>query len=319
MSKGVWQGQRPSSSALVTITMVCFTRPLNASSAAVSSNLVYSAPLLMVYAAQASGETPAFGIPHTNRGGIRIDLQTGSASSIASKSNKNWVIIHGALMAASWVLLFPMGIMMARHMKWILKDTKVRGVHLWFHLHRIIQVVGLICFIVGISFAWYYLDTDNFKGQSSNLYTIAQTHYYLGTIVAGLVILQVVFGFIRPKPGPGTLRSVWAAFHHWLGRLCLACAWTVVLLGIYMGHSSTAYLLEYSQWLIPVVVVMGFWVLLDVALSIAAVVWPKIEANKYKASDEERAEPKVQVEDNASYETDAATIVNYIPYHNDSK
>ena len=69
-----------------------------------------------------------------------------------------------------------------------------------------------------------------------------------------------------------------------------------MLLGIYIGHGSTAYLLEYSQWLIPVAVVMGSWVILDVVLSLLAIRLTKAESDdKYKSHDNEsgqRAEPE---------------------------
>ena len=194
-------------------------------------------------------------------------LQTSQAAAIDPMSNKNWVIIHGAMMSAAVVLIFPCGLIMARHMKLILKDAKVRDVHVWFHLHRGMQVLGFIVFIIGIAFAYSYLDVDNLNGLPG-LYACGQAHMVLGNIVAGMFVLQVVFGFVRPHPGPGPLRSLWTIFHHWLGRLAIACSWVVVLLGIYIGHSFTAYLLDYRQWLIPMAVIMGIWVLLDIVLSI---------------------------------------------------
>lgn len=270
ITKAVWQGKRASDGAQVTV--VCFSRNLTAPSA--SSSAVISSPSLsalkMVYAAQASSDgSPSFGSPHSNKGGLMINLLSGSSYEIEIESNKKWVIIHGALMAAAWAFLFPLGILLARH-QWVLGHAKLKGVHGWFHLHRAVQCIGLVVFILGIALAWRYLDIDDFKGGDKTLYSCAQTHEILGTIVAGMVVLQILLGFIRPHPGPGKIRQAWTLAHHWLGRLVIVSAWTVVFLGIYMGHSSTAYKLDYSQWMIPVAVVIGFWLLLDVILSLTS-------------------------------------------------
>ena len=47
-------------------------------------------------------------------------------------------VIHGALMAAAWVLLLPLGSLVARH-KWVFGEAKLWGAHLWFRLHLTLQ------------------------------------------------------------------------------------------------------------------------------------------------------------------------------------
>ena len=78
---------------------------------------------------------------------------------------------------------------------------------------------------------------------------------------------QVILGFVRPNP-KADQRPMWNLVHHNLGRVTLCAAWTTIYLGIYLAHTSPSYLFSYSQWLAPVVVVMGFMVILDITLSL---------------------------------------------------
>ena len=97
-----------------TVTTVCFSRPLDAPSAAVSAALQLSAPISMVYAAASDGVTE-FGVAHTNDGAFSLNLLTGAAIEIPVYSREDKMVVHGALMAVAWVLLLPLGSLMARH------------------------------------------------------------------------------------------------------------------------------------------------------------------------------------------------------------
>jgi len=113
-------------------------------------------------------------------------------------------------------------------------------------------------------------------------------HYILGTIVIGLACIQVILGFVRPTPN-AELRPKWNLVHHNLGRVTLCAAWTTIYLGIYLAHTSPSYLFTYSQWLAPVVVVMGFMVFLDIALSLIRCYMPRAD----KSSDDKNAPPEM--------------------------
>ena len=111
-SKAVSQSTDPQGGA--TVTTVCFSRPLTAPSAAVSAALQLSDPISMVYAAASDGVID-FGSLHTYRGAFSLNLLTGAATEIPVYSRKDKMNIHGALMAVAWVLLLPLGALMARH------------------------------------------------------------------------------------------------------------------------------------------------------------------------------------------------------------
>jgi hypothetical protein len=99
---------------------------------------------------------------------------------------------------------------------------------------------------------------------------------------------QVILGFVRPTPN-AELRPKWNLVHHNLGRVTLCAAWTTIYLGIYLAHTSPSYLFTYSQWLAPVVVVMGFMVFLDIALSLIRCYMPRAD----KSSDDKNAPPEM--------------------------
>ena len=84
---------------------------------------------------------------------------------------------------------------------------------------------------------------------------------------ADVYCLQMILGFVRPKPG-GNIRPFWNAVHHNLGRLTIISAWATLYIGIYMAHESLTYQSSYLYWLTPCVAVMGALVLLDVVLTL---------------------------------------------------
>jgi hypothetical protein len=55
--------------------------------------------------------------------------------------------------------------------------------------------------------------------------------------------------------------------HHNLGRVTMLSAWVTIYLGVYMAHGSPAYKSSYAAWLVPIAVVMGTMVVVDVLLS----------------------------------------------------
>ena len=144
-------------------------------------------------------------------------------------------------------------------------ETKLFGIHLWFRLHVALQLSGMVCFIVGFVYAWKYLPGVG-NGDPTGA-KVGLAHMYLGTIIMGLAGLQVIVGFVRPKPGSRP-RPLWNILHHWLGRLTIFSAWVTVYMGIYMAHTSLTYQASYITWMVPIASVMGCVVLADAILSI---------------------------------------------------
>ncbi len=225
--------QGPPAGGGATETTVCFSRPLQASSASVSTVISKSSAVTMSFAAADNGVTD-FSSPHLYRGSFSINLATGAVAIIDPFDRKSVMIVHGALMATAWMLLLPLGTLLARH-KWMLGETKLFGQHLWFQLHLALQLSGIAVFVVGFVWPHAYLPAGPTTGGQCG-----QAHSLLGHIVIGLATAQVAVGFIRPAPD-AKLRWLWNIVHHWLGRITLVAAWTTTFIGIYIAHESLAY------------------------------------------------------------------------------
>lgn len=269
-SQSIIQSIRASDGA--TVTTLCFSRLINTSTASVSSYLQPTS-IKLIYAVQSSSDGgPAYGNSHTYRGALAIDLTTGSSMTLRNSVRLNAVIIHGALMVVAWILLFPLGVLFARHGKWILAGRKMRSKELWFRLHQILQISGLTFFIAGICYAFLYLDTGSLgrtgNGGIGSLSSCTAAHQVFGCILIGLCGLQIILGFIRPHPGDSFLRRAWEGTHRNLGRVAIVSGWIVSILGYYIGHSNPNYQLSASQWLVPIITFILIFIILDIILTV---------------------------------------------------
>lgn len=88
----------------------------------------------------------------SNRAALALNLRTGRTESTSISSVKPvFYDVHGLLMAVSWGMVIPFGIVIAR----TLRDLDP----LWFNLHKLFQVVGLMGAIAGYVIALLKFDT----------------------------------------------------------------------------------------------------------------------------------------------------------------
>lgn len=145
---------------------------------------------------------------------------------------------HGILMMIGWGFLLPAGAILARFGKH--RDP------LWFHLHRVIQTVGLILALSGFIYALVRFDALSAPGFS-NYY-----HAVLGIVVMVLGLLQPVNALLRPhKPSDGeaksTSRFIWEILHKSSGWF--ACILAVAVIGIgttILPESNKAFQITYG-------------------------------------------------------------------------
>eukprot|EP00122_Pirum_gemmata_P014207 Pgem_evm1s13244 len=132
------------------------------------------------------------------------------------------IIIHGAIMLIAWGFLLPTGVIIAIFFK-----HRPNG--LWFHIHRICNIVGLILAIAG-----WIIALINFDVFNSGL-TKSSFHGGLGMVVMVLGILQPLNGLIRPHKENGEKRSVrrivWEIVHRGSGYVCLIAAVITIAIG----------------------------------------------------------------------------------------
>ena len=139
-----------------------------------------------------------------------------------------WIVAHGTLMLASWGLLLPAGIIIAR----LAKHKMPEGI--WFKCHKILQISGVMIASVGWVVALVQFDVFS-AGVKDN---VSYVHGLLGSIVMILGIIQPVNAVVRPhappdKSSPKPLRRiVWEYIHKGSGYTALALSIITIAIGI---------------------------------------------------------------------------------------
>ncbi|KAL5732111.1 hypothetical protein ACHQM5_004765 [Ranunculus cassubicifolius] len=126
------------------------------------------------------------------------------------------VVLHGFLLWTSMGFLMPIGILVVK----MLQIEKCgRRVKVLFYFHVILQILSLILATAGA-----VLSIRNFENAFNN------NHQRIGLALYGMIWVQVVIGFFRPKRGLKQ-RSTWF-FVHWLTGTVITI---VGIMNIYTG------------------------------------------------------------------------------------
>ncbi|KAL5337875.1 hypothetical protein BJX70DRAFT_367939 [Aspergillus crustosus] len=120
------------------------------------------------------------------------------------------VHIHGFLMSAAFLILYPAGVFAMRS-----------GSPKAFHSHWILQLIASFFVLVGVAIGLI------------RAHKISSLHHYIGLIVAVSSIVQIVLGWRHHFLFVQIKRRQWASHGHvWLGRVFLLLGWTNVILGL---------------------------------------------------------------------------------------
>ena len=135
-------------------------------------------------------------------------------------------IAHGSLMIIGWGFLLPTGVASARLLKH-------RPNALWFKIHRIVQVFGLVVAICGWAVALHNFDV--FSGPGTTSYT----HGVLGMTVMVLGLLQPFNALIRPHPPEAgqkraLKRLIWEIAHKSSGYIAVILAAVTICFGTFV-------------------------------------------------------------------------------------
>ena len=103
----------------------------------------------------------------------------------------------------------------------------------WFRAHQVIQIVAVLGAVAGVVIPFVVTGTRGLK----------TTHGILGLAVIGLVLLQPVLGFLRPKVGSGA-RPLWYAVHWVIGLTAVGLAWLNINYGLDMYQTMYSYTLQ---------------------------------------------------------------------------
>ena len=135
---------------------------------------------------------------------------------------KTLYTLHGLLQASAFLLLFPIGILIAL--------SKAYIGNRWFILHIIFQTLGICCVFTAIALMAYaqYLKTKAQNAKPAETKKPLPTHVIVGIIIVILIILQVIWAvFLRHTIN----REIWVNIHILLAILILTLGWTNLYLG----------------------------------------------------------------------------------------
>lgn len=153
-------------------------------------------------------------------------------------------IAHGVLMAVSWGVALPIGVIIARFYRH--KEPTTGPYAWWFIRHQIFQYSGVITSLAGFALALYM------KWQTAHF---DSAHAKLGLTVMIIGFLQPLNAFIRPKPNTPK-RPLWNFFHKNLGYVAVVLAIPTIFLGLSKIGAPTGYRVAYS---VVMAVLVGFY------------------------------------------------------------
>ena len=115
---------------------------------------------------------------------LRFDgqLAGGVGLTLLQENKRN----HGALMVVSWGFLIPLGAIMAKFYK--------HRSPIWFHLHRGIQMLGLVLALAGWVVALHELAPFGGDAVTSSV----RVHGIIGCTVMTIGLLQPLNAVVRP-------------------------------------------------------------------------------------------------------------------------
>lgn len=197
---------------------VSFTRPL-ALPRVGSVALTSDQSSVMLWAVGPGMELAHHGAANKGSFGIQLDGGGGGVVTLGLTELQKNKRLHAILMIISWGFLLPAGAVIAKFFKH--KDP------LWFHAHRVIQVIGLVLALTGWIIALIKLDPLGGDEAEGNVVA----HGTIGIIVMAIGIFQPCNAFIRPHKGD-QFRFVWECCHKGSGWLAIILAIVVISLGI---------------------------------------------------------------------------------------
>lgn len=177
------------------------------------------------------------------------------ASGAAQHHLPVWASWHGRLMVLAWVILLPMGVLIARFFKvmpgqaWPDRlDNKT-----WWHAHRLLQSAGLVAMIAGLALAW---------GQGHGTDAAARWHRGLGLAIVVFGVLQAWGGRLRGTKGGPTdaqgmrgdhydmtlRRHVFEWLHKGAGYAALILGTVVAMLGLRVADAPRWMWLAIGTW-----------------------------------------------------------------------
>ena len=149
---------------------------------------------------------------HRTRGSFTIDLEpcrvigqegdtdnettpivSGGSSGNDGPNRQLWMA-HGLFMATAWGIFVPLAVGSSR-----LRDLLGFAPGLWFKIHQGLNMLAVLCTIIGFSIAVAAVNDQTADGEDANHFS-GVTHRKVGLVITILAVTQAVVGLLRPHP-----------------------------------------------------------------------------------------------------------------------
>ena len=161
--------------------------------------------------------------------------------------------VHGSLMFIAWIVLVPLGIIIARYFKNI-------G-HSWFLAHSIILSLACLATIIsGFVIFWGMWPSTTFHNKRDK---VALTHASIGVIILGLVFIQPILGLFANfyYDAKRLFIPIFPDKIHWIiGRILLILSIVNIGIGITIFDTFT------TAWIICTVLILSIYLLVALFL-----------------------------------------------------
>ncbi|KAG6498486.1 cytochrome b561 domain-containing protein At2g30890-like [Zingiber officinale] len=133
--------------------------------------------------------------------------------------------IHGFLLWASLGFLMPLGVVIIRMSE---SAKSIKMVKVLFYTHVTVQILAILLATVAA-----VLSLINFENSFNN------THQKIGLVLYGLIWIQPLIAFVRPRRGMKT-RSLWYLVHWLLGTGVCVLGIANIFIGLHTFHEKTS-------------------------------------------------------------------------------
>ncbi|CAD5119030.1 DgyrCDS7680 [Dimorphilus gyrociliatus] len=158
----------------------------------------------------------------------KVDLTT-KKNTGGSNAAPGRVKAHAALMTLAWAFFIPCGVFIARYYKDYIGNKDCKGVKLWFWLHRIFVLSGVL--LSSIAFILIFVEVG---GYSSPATSFTKAHPIVGIIVMSFAVINPIMGMLRPGLD-SQHRSTFVTCHTIVGYLSYSLGFFVMMVGTRLG------------------------------------------------------------------------------------
>jgi len=118
----------------------------------------------------------------------KINLTDTVKSSAAAEKSLDRAKAHAILMVFAWMFFSSIGVVVARHFKFMLPDKRFLGTQIWFTIHRPFMVFSFTLSIIALLVILSYLD---WKWIDPITAPVSFAHSIFGITTIGLSFFQV--------------------------------------------------------------------------------------------------------------------------------